>query len=85
MSKKSAYRRRREETIIFTAHTWDYLRAYLGWEETGEPVPFDVCQELFHRVEYDARAEQVRVLVALVVEGWRQSYPHAPQQLHMVR
>jgi hypothetical protein len=82
MSKKSAYRRR-EETIVFNAHTWNCLRAYLGWEETGEPVPFEACQEVFNRVEYDERAEQLRVLAVLVIEGWQQSYPQAPQKLHM--
>jgi hypothetical protein len=29
--------------------------------------------------------EQLRVLAVLVIEGWKQSSPHAPQKLHMVR
>ena len=81
MSKKSAYRRRKElsHTVAFTSRTWDYIRVHLGWPETGEPVPYAVCLEFRDRLRGKREASELLTLVALVTEGWRQSYPQPPQ------
>src|SRR5262249_53917887 len=54
MSKKSAYGRRRQEkltTYQFSARTWNYVRAQIGWPETGEPGPYAACLHCREQLE----------------------------------
>jgi len=87
MSKKSAYRRRKPlpTAYVFNANTWNRIRAHLGWPETGEPVPYATCLQLQDGLEGGGseEAEIFAVLLVMVTEGWRQSYPAPPQQVLM--
>jgi hypothetical protein len=86
MSKKLSHGRRRQDTLTtyrFSARTWNYLRAQVGWPETGEPVPYAACLQWRDQLADTGDAGELCVLLALVCEGWRQSHPHAPQAVTM--
>jgi hypothetical protein len=85
MSKKSAYRRRkpRPTAYAFTPHTWNHIRAHLGWPETGEPVPYAACVQLREDLEREGEGVLLTLMV-LVTEGWRLSYPEPPRQVLLV-
>ena len=84
MSKKSAYRRRNPlpTAYVFTPHTWNHIRAHLGWPETGEPVPSAACLQLREELEREGEGDLLTLMV-LVTEGWRQSYPAPPRHVLM--
>ena len=81
MSKKSAARRprpRREEVTDgpITPAAWNLLRSFLLQPQNGQPVACADCLALEARA-YQFEGE-VRVLIALVAEAWRQTYPEVP-------
>ena len=82
MSKKSSFRRHRPLITAYTVtpDAWNQVRAHLGWPATGEPVPYDVCQQLGQEsaAVHDGR---LRVLLVLIAEGWQQSYPVPPHTI----
>ena len=86
MSKKSAYRRRRSSTgsCTLTPKAWNRVRAQLGWTLTGEPVPYEACLRLLDSLASEEHID-LQVLIALIVEGWQQSYPLPPQTIILER
>jgi hypothetical protein len=84
MSKKSASRRprqRREEVTYgtITPAAWNLLRSFLFQPQNGQPVAYADCLALEARA-YQFEGE-LRVLIALVAEAWRQTYPAAPTEI----
>ena len=82
MSKKSSFRRHRPLITVYTVtpEAWNQVRAHLGWPATGEPVPYDVCQQLGK----DSAAVHdggLRVLLVLIAEAWQHSYPVPPHRI----
>jgi len=80
MSKKSAYRRRRSALVEYTLtpEAWNCVRVLLEWPETGEPVPYSLCLGLDNHLA-SGEDTDLQALVALIIEGWQQSYPLPPQ------
>ena len=81
MSKKSAShrpRQRREQVTYgtITPAAWNRLRSFVFQLQTGQPLAFEACLALEARVHQFAGED--RVLIALVAEAWRQTYPDAP-------
>ena len=82
MSKKSAFRRRPPPVTVctLTPDAWNQVRAHLGWPATGDPVPYDVCQQLGQE-SAAVHDDMLRVLLVLIAEGWQQSYPVPPRTI----
>ena len=84
MSKKSASRRPRQrmEEVTYgtiTPAAWNLLRSFLFQPQNGQPLACADCLALEERA-YQFEGE-VRVLIALVAEAWRQTYPAAPTEI----
>jgi hypothetical protein len=84
MSKKSvAHRpRQRRAQVTFctiTPAAWNRLRSFVFQLQNGQPLAFEACLALEERVQQFAG--QDRILIALVAEAWRQTYPDAPTEI----
>jgi hypothetical protein len=84
MSKKSASHRPRPriEKVtygIITPAAWNRLRSFVFQWQNGQPLAFADCLALEARVHQFVGED--RVLIALVAEAWRQTYPEAPTEI----
>jgi hypothetical protein len=84
MSKKSASHRPRPriEKVaygIITPAAWNRLRSFVFQLQNGQPLAFADCLALEERVHQFVGED--RVLIALVAEVWRQTYPEAPTEI----
>ena len=83
MSKKSVAQRPRQRRAKVTYCTitpaaWNRLRSFVFQLQNGKPLAFEACLALEERVQQFAG--QDRILIALVAEAWRQTYPEAPTE-----
>jgi hypothetical protein len=60
---------------------FDRLRSFVFQLQNGQPLAFEDCLALEERV-YEFVGED-RVLIALVAEAWRQTYPEAPTAIEL--
>ena len=86
MSKKSASHRprpRREQVPygIITPAAWNRLRSFVFQWQNGQPLAFADCLALEARMHQFGGED--RVLIALVAEAWRQTYPEAPTEIEL--
>ena len=84
MSKKSASHRprpRREQVTygIITPAAWNRLRSFVFQWQNGQPLAFADCLALEARMHQFVGED--RVLIALVAEAWRQTYPEVPTEI----
>ena len=84
MSKKSASHRPRPriEKVaygIITPAAWNRLRSFVFQLQNGQPLAFADCLALEERVHQFVGED--RVLIALVAEAWRQTYPEPPTEI----
>jgi hypothetical protein len=84
MSKKSVAHRPRQRRAQVTYCTitpaaWNRLRSIVFQLQNGQPLAFEACLALEERVQQFAG--QDRILIALVAEAWRQTYPEAPTEI----
>ena len=84
MSKKSAShrpRQRREQVTygIITPAAWNRLRSFVFQWQNGQPLAFADCLALEARVHQFVGED--RVLIVLMAEAWRQTYPEAPTEI----
>jgi hypothetical protein len=84
MSKKSVAQRPRQRRAQVTYCTitpaaWNRLRSFVFQLQNGMPLAFEACLALEERVQQFAG--QDRILIALVAEAWRQTYPDAPTEI----
>src|ERR687885_2263055 len=81
MRKKAAAQRPRPPRDIvlsfpITPAAWNRLRSFVFQLQNGQPLAFADCLALEARVHQFV--DEDRVLIALVAEAWRQTYPEAP-------
>ena len=86
MNKKSVAHRpgQRRAQVTFctiTPAAWNRLRSFVFQLQNGQPLAFEACLALEERVQQFAG--QDRILIALVAEAWRQTYPDAPTEIEL--
>jgi hypothetical protein len=86
MRKKAAAKRPRQRGAKVTSYTitpaaWNMLRSFLFQPQNGQPLAFADCLALEERA-YQFEGE-ARVLIVLVAEAWRQTYPEAPTAIEL--
>jgi hypothetical protein len=86
MSKKSVAHRPRQRRAQVTYCTiipaaWNRVRSFVFQLQNGKPLACEACLALEERVQQFAG--QDRILIALVAEAWRQTYPDAPTEIEL--
>jgi hypothetical protein len=86
MSKKSVAQRPRQRRAKVTYCTitpaaWNRLRSFVFQLQNGMPLACEACLALEERVQQFVG--QDRILIALVAEAWRQTYPDAPTEIEL--
>ena len=84
MRKKAAakmprQRRAKVTSCTITPAAWNRLRSFVFQWQNGQPLAFEDCLALEARVHQFVGED--RVLIALVAEAWRQTYPEAPTEI----
>jgi hypothetical protein len=64
---------------IITPAAWNRLRSLVFQWQNGQPLAFEDCLALEARVHQFVGED--RVLIALVADAWRQTYPEAPTEI----
>jgi hypothetical protein len=88
MRKKAAAKMPRQRGAKVTYYTitpaaWNMLRSFMFQPQNGQPLAFADCLALEERAyQFEGQA---RILIALVAEAWRQTYPEAPTEIELTR
>jgi hypothetical protein len=68
-------------SCTITPAAWNRLRSFVFQLQDGQPLAFEDCLALEARVHQFVGED--RVLIALVAEAWRQTYPEAPTAIEL--
>ena len=80
-AKMPRQRRAKVTYCAITPAAWNRLRSFVFQPQNGKPLAFEDCLALEARVHQFVGED--RVLIALVAEAWRQTYPEAPTEIEL--